>query len=385
MYPVTDEFRRHLPDPGRFITRIYSLLEPTANPVEITSYFAHGSLTVGRQEIRTAGTLTFANDDGAMLPVGDPDHPLGPYGQELQVYRGIEYEVDGKPVEELVPQGVLRPTAPEVVGSEVTVKCYDRSWRIKRALNETPITIPAGTLGTAAIETLVRTAWPDVEMRIVPSTARTPTIVIDAFSDPWQQAQKIAASIGYELYFDRVGVCQLHPEIDNSEAVPVWSYDDASLEFIPRRPEHWANLGLPTVGINWDTEDTFNLWIVRGENSENDAPVQGVYRHTDPSSPLRFGGRFGPSVSSTSDPNVTTAEQATAAAVAKATRELGVAEALRVPALFNPALDVDDPILVVRKMLLLNQVHVVDSLTVPLKATEQAIGTRRRRVVVIGD
>jgi hypothetical protein len=381
MYPHTQEFRRRLADPDSYITRVYSLLDPTADPVEVTEYFAGGHLTIGRQEIRTSGEMTFRNDDGAMLPVGNPDHPLAPYGQELLAYRGVAYDVDGVWTEELIPQGPLRVTAVSLGPNSVTVRCFDRAWRVKRAKNETPITIAAGTPSTEAMETLIRTAWPEVDIVIVPSDDVTPTIVIDAFSDPWAEAQKIAAAIGYELYFDRVGVCQIHPELDRTGDDPVWSYDDASLEFIPRRPEHWANLGLPTIGVDWDTEDTFNVWVVRGENSELEAPVQGLYRDLDPSSPTRHDSRFGPAVSVTVDPLVMSEGQAIASAAARAAREVGVAEAVRVPAMLNPAIDLGDPTLIVRARLGLNQVHIIDSYTLPLVAAEQALGTRLRRVV----
>jgi hypothetical protein len=387
VYQHSDEFVRRLADPDLYRSRVYSALDALADPVEITDYLIGGSLTVGRQEIRTSGQLSFVNELAEMLPVDDPDHPLGPYGQELLIHRGVQYAdpVTGKTVEELIPQGPLRVTAVDATGPTVQVQCYDRAWRIKRAKNETAYTIAANTVVTDAIVTVLETAWPEIQLAVVPTTERTPTVIVDAFTDPWQLALKLAASIGYALYFDRDGVCQLRPERDNVDTVPVWSYDDASLQFIPRTAEHWANLGLPTIGVNWDTEDTYNVWIVRGENSENASPFQGIYRHIDPNSPLRWNSRFGPSVSSTVDPNVTSDSMARAAAAAKASRELGVAEAVKVDAILNPALEIDDTIKIVKRNLWLNQLHLVDSYTVPLIGSGQAIGTRRRAVVFIGD
>jgi Domain of unknown function (DUF5047) len=382
MYPTTDAFRRQIVDPQSYKTRIYSLLDPGDRPSEITDYFVDGSLVVARQETRTSGVLTFSNDDGTMLPA-DPDHPLALYGQELLIHRGVTYPDSS---EELIPQGPMRITG---VGSEdggqtIKVRVFDRSWRVKRGKSEKPITIAKGTLVTAAIESLLTRAWPGIVLDIVPTTEVTPTIILDAFSDPWVESHKLATSLGYELYFDRDGVCQLHPETDNTDAQPVWVYDDGSaLRFLAQTAEAWANQGLSTVGIDFDSEDAHNVWIVRGENTENAAPFVGIYRHTDANSPLRYGGRFGPSVSGTIDPNVTSSGMALKAATAKAARELGVTEAVTVPAMLNSALGINDPILIVRERLGINQIHVVDQYTMPLRAAQQAIATRRRQVVHI--
>ena len=386
MYPHTEAFRRALLDPSAYVTRVFSLLDPAGTATEITDYFVDGNLTVGRQEIRTSGTLTFANDDGTMLPVDDEDHPLAPYGQELLVYRGVRY---GDGSEELIPQTPLRITAvgsPDG-GQTVVVRVFDRMWRVKRNKLEKPFTIAKGTLVTTAIEDLLRRAWPGIgEFETVPTGEVTPVVVLDASADPATEATKLATSLGYELYFDRDGTPQLHPLFDTTDSPPVWTYDDGSTsEFLPQTAEAWSNLGLSTVGIDWDTEDTFNVWIVRGENSTNDTPFVGTWRHTSAGSPLRYGGRFGNAVSFTSDPNVTSTSMATASARAKALEELGVSEGVSIPAMLNPAIALSDPILIVRARLGLNQVHLVDQYTVPLRSASQAIGTRRRRVVELGD
>ncbi|MGH9251578.1 MAG: DUF5047 domain-containing protein, partial [Acidimicrobiales bacterium] len=238
--------------------------DPGAEPVDLSRHFDGGSLTVARQAIRRSGAITLFDSDSSLLPLL-ASSPVAPYGAELLISHGLVYP-DG--TEELVPQGRFRITGVSVRHPTLTLTVSDRAWIVRRARLETPLTIPAGTLYTDAIRTLLTTTYPQIVLHVVDSDDLTPTIVLEDQADPWDEAQKMAIAIGYELYFDRIGECRLEPAPDPAASEPVWSYDDASTEFIPRGDEHWSNLATG-MEIDWDTEDAYNAVIATGENTDN--------------------------------------------------------------------------------------------------------------------
>jgi hypothetical protein len=383
MYPISAAFTRAITGDHEITTRVRSQFQSgsDAEPVDISAYFEGGSLQVGRQEIRRSGTIVFVDRDGTMVPLS-ADAALAPFGQELLIETGLVYPDD---TEELIPQGVFRITKVTTRYPTIICELHDRAWVVAGGLLEVPLTIPSGTLYTTAIRQLVTTAYPDIDLEAVDVSYFTPTIVIDAFADPWAEAQKMATAIGYELYFDRLGVCQLRAERDYGVDEAVLSYSDASLEFIPRADEHWFNLATYDQELEWDTDDVVNAVIATGENTDNATPFRAVAYDTDPTSPTRYLGPFKKRPASWSSPLITSLGMAASAAQTELQKRAGISEGLRIPAIPHPALDVGDPILVVRRELGINQLHVVDAFDVPLRATgTHTIATRRRRVVLSG-
>jgi hypothetical protein len=383
MYPVSEAFARHVTDSHEVTTKVSSLMDLDAVPVDISAWLEGGSITQARQEIRRSGTLTFFDDgSGAAVPTS-PDHPLAPYGQELIVEHGMVYP-DG--TEELVPQGVFRITKATIRYPVITCTVSDRAWTVKGNKLQTALTIAAGRPYTDAIREILLTAHPDIRLRIVDIGHLTPTLVLDAFSDPWTEVQQMAVAIGYQIYFDRLGECQVEPEPDHADSTPVLSYDDASLEFIPRRDDNWHNLATYDQEIEWDTEDIVNAVFASGENSDNEAPFTAAAYDMEPTSPTRWGGRFGKRPLQWVSEKITSAAMAQIAAAAELQKRSGISEGLRVPSIPHPGLDVNDPILVVRQQLGINQIHVVDAVPMTWRASaNQVIETRRRRVVLGGE
>jgi len=383
MYQVSDAFARHITDGHELTTKVSSLLETDAVPVDVSGWFEGGQITQARQEIRRSGTLTFVDDgSGAAIPTS-PDHPLAPYGQELFVEHGVVYP-DG--TEELIPQGVFRITKVNIRYPVVTCTISDRAWTVSGNKLEEALTIASGRAYTDAIEEILRTAYPDIVLHVIAVGHLTPTLVLDAFSDPMVECHKMATAIGYELYFDRVGEGHLEPEPDNSEATPVLTYSDASEQFIPRRDVDWSNLATYDQELEWDTSDVVNAVFASGENTENAGQFTAWAYDLDPTSPTRWGGRFGMRPLQWVSEKITSTAMAQTAAATELQKRAGISEGLRVPSIPHPGLDVNDPILVIRQQLGINQIHVVDAVPMPLRASgDQVIGTRRRRVVLTNE
>jgi Domain of unknown function (DUF5047) len=380
MYPVTDKFRRHLPGDHEVTTKVEAYPDPDADPIDISSYFEGGSITVAPQEIRRSGTITLVDGDGGLLPLTQSS-PIAPYGAELQISHGLAYP-DG--TEELVPQGRFRIVQLPARYPTINLNIYDRAWIVRRALLEAPLTIPAGTLYVDAIRLLLTTAYPSIVLHVVDSEDVTPTIVLEDQADLLAEAQKMATAMGYVLYFDRIGEGHLEPEPDVAAAEAVWSYDDASNEFIPRADPHWSNLATYDQDIDWDTDNVYNAVIATGENTDNDTAFRGVAKDLDPTSPTYYGGKFGKAPMFYTSPLITSNQMAQKAAATRLQSILGLDEGLQFSAVPHPALDLGDPVLVVRRELGINQVHIIDGFTLPLRASGlQTIETRRRKVVLL--
>ncbi|MGH9251577.1 MAG: hypothetical protein ACRD0W_18955, partial [Acidimicrobiales bacterium] len=103
----------------------------------------------------------------------------------------------------------------------------------------------------------------------------------------------------------------------------------------------------------------------------------------DPDSPTMYSGPFGKAPMFFTSPLITSNAMAQKAAATRLQNILGIEEGLRFSAIPHPALDLGDPIQVVRRELGINQIHVVDGLTMPLRASgSQTVETLRRKVVL---
>jgi hypothetical protein len=383
VYPVSEKFARYITGDHERTTRIWSLLETDATPVDISAWFEGGSITQARQEIRRSGTLTFVDDGSRDAIPNSKDHPLAPYGQELFVEHGVVYPDD---TEELVPQGVFRITNVKIRYPFVTCTINDRAWTVDGNKLEEALTIASGRAYTDAIGEILQTAYPDIVLHVVDIGHLTPTLVLDAFSGPMAECLKMATAIGYQLYFDRLGEGRLEPDPDNSEADPVVRYRDGSDVFLPRSDEDWFNLATYDQELEWDTTDAVNAINAIGENTDNASQFSAWAYDLDPTSPTRWGGRFGRRPLQWVSEKITSSEMAEAAATTELQKRSGISEGLRVPSMPHPGLDVNDPMLVVRHELGINQIHVADAVPLPLRASgDQVIETRRRRVVLTNE
>ena len=101
------------------------------NRVDLSDYLTDGSVDVSRQQIRRSGTLTFVDRDqsGLIVPTG-PDSLLAPYGNQLRVWAGIDFD-DG--TEELVCVGTFRITRSVSRYPTCQVDISDRAWVLQQA------------------------------------------------------------------------------------------------------------------------------------------------------------------------------------------------------------------------------------------------------------
>ena len=309
-------------------------------------------------------------DDGTMglVPV-DADSPLAPYGNELQVKRGVTYP-DG--TTDLVSLGVFRidraSPARTPQGIQVSVSGLDRSVRFIDARFEQPYEVALGTNYATAILQVLQDAWPEMPYKFTAVTQTAPKLTAEEGADRWAFAQTMATSLGMDLYFDGDGVCVLRP-VMTTTSDPVVSLLEG------------ANGLLLEATTEWTRDGNYNRVIATGENTGQTAAARGVATDDDPLSPTYYFGPYGRVPMFYASQFITTNDQAQDAAEAMLARELGTTQTISFGGVVDPRLEPGDVIELTRAGDRAAERHVIDSLMMPLAATEKMTGRTRATTV----
>jgi hypothetical protein len=271
---------------------------------------------------------------------------------------------------EYVPLGVFSTdTATIDRGTSGTVQWNgsDRSKKISRARFTDPYQITAGTALATAGSDLLQSRWAQVETNFV-NVADTVTAQLiyesGESSDPWEQARKLFADYSYDLNFDGDGVARVVLLPDPANATTVFDFGTGETNLV---------LGAENTG---STEKVYNGVICSGEGSDIATPIRAEAWDDNPTSPTYYLGNFGKAPLFYSSPLLTTAVIAQAAARSLLAKLKGRVDGLTWPAVVNPALE---PLDVITMNINGNQVTaVIDSLTIPLKASESMTAVARQ-------
>lgn len=299
----------------------------------------------------------------ARIPNG-PGDPLSPFGYELRVRRGITY-ADG--TVELMPLGIFGIERSQVADTNLVSRIdgLDRAQRVADARLEDDYPIAAGTNVGTAIRTLLTAAFPALTFSFASTTFTTPQLVLTAQSDPWAKGLDLARSVGYELFLDGDGVCVFRPEPSTS-ATPTWVVAEG------------AGGVMLSAAVSLDRGPAYNKVIATSTNTATAAAYTGSAVDDDPSSPTYYYGPFGKKPRFYSSPLLASTAQCTAAAAGILAGNIGVAKAISFGAVPNPAVEPGDTILVTRTTLGVDEVHILDRLTVPLTAAREMVGDTRQ-------
>ena len=188
----------------------------------------------------------------------------------------------------------------------------------------------------------------------------------------YEPLRTLAQGRGKVLSWDGEGVLQVRTAPDPSE--PVWEVRGGKGGV------------LTTAQREITRRDVVNAVVVRSQGGDTLAPARAVAIDDGPSSISRFGGRFGQVPVHITVPATTTGAQAAQAARDTLLRRAGLPYRVEFAAVPNPALIPYDPI----RVTLSNgerEKHVMEKLTVPLRAEVAMVGATREqrnsRVVVI--
>ncbi len=341
------------------------------------------------------GSLDIVLADPTRVPVASDD-VLTPYGYELRVWRGIDYSrtevipvvsdpeqytledgttlvtledgttaytleagavtAAGNPAgPELLPLGTFPIQQSFVQGrtllSEIVAE--DRGRLVADARFEDVYSIENGVDYVEALQEMISDGVPDLEFVFPDLDFTAPLLTFDRFTDRWSAARRMAESIGYELYFDGLGVCRMRPEPTFS-ATP-----DVTIAT-------GQNLTDATVAL--DRAPAFNKVVAIGNNPSTNAEFVGEAVDDDPSSPTFYGPGFGFKPRTYYSPFIASTEQAESAAAAVLASNLGVARSVDVSAVPDPRIEPADVALVEYPALGLDGVHIVDAVEIGLTA-----------------
>ncbi len=367
MYPVSSAFVATLKQSHTMVTKCELWTGLGTYIMDLDIY--GGQVNVQDSAIRRYTQMELGDPSGDLTPASATDL-LAPYGNEFRVFRGLVLSTG---TEELVPLGRF-PVSSFVLydsGGGFTIVLYgsDYARSVGRAKLPNDYQIAAGTNFGTAIQSLISYRRPSTVFNFESIVATTPTMVISAGADPWEQAQKMAEACGCELFFDVLGVCTLKSVPDPDADDPIWTYDEGSEATILYLDKHMTN------------DDTFNHVVRTGEHTSNSVPVRGEAVDDNPTSPTYYLGPYGDVVDYQSSQLITTSGQALAAAQADLNKSKGAVEDVSFNAIVNPAHDIDDVIAIKRAFSKIDNTYVIDRITVPLTPdASMSVSTRSRTV-----
>lgn len=373
MYSISDEFKTAVAESHQMAAKV-EVVDGGGNLLE-TLKVSEGFVRIDKTaSVRRQLDVVVNSDTLVPKTASDLLHPLS--GNEVIPYRGVILPSTGLP--EYVPLGVFGPEDTNVQdsgeGVRIDFKGFDRSRVVQRNRWTQPYFIDQDTNVVTAVENIIRFKLSNVEFSSQSTSEVTPPLVYGyggRGGDPWEAATKLAASIGFEVFFDGNGTCIIRPEPDLTDDPVVWEYSDQQAQM------------LLSVDRRLTREGVFNHVIVFGLNTTLDEPVRVDIYDDDPESPTYYLGPFGDVPTYLQSHEILTVSQAEAAGRAKLRQVLGVPEKLQFVSVVNPAHESGDIIEVDRSRAGIdNSRYIIDKLTIPLKHEQPLnIGCREKRTV----
>ena len=295
---------------------------------------------------------------------------LAPYGNEIWVRRGID--LGGEIL--WSPLGYFRIDAAEQSNApygEIAISGQDRMAGIVDARLVQPREFPPGTTVAGVFATMIGEVYPDAIVVFDDDTGFAGignTLTFD--EDRLATLVELIDAYGKVMYWDGEGILRVESPPDESQ--PLWEVKAG------------ADGVLVSSGRRVSREGMYNGVVARGEGGDQTTPIFAVAVDIGPTSPTRWGGRFGKVPRFQASPFIKTQAQALAAARATLGRQLGAPHVVSFGAVVNPALRPWHPIRIEQRDSN-REVHVVQSVTVPLTADAVMNGeTREKTQVLIG-
>lgn len=374
--PVSDRFLAEVKGSHTSVTEVWAY-RSSGEPVRLE--VSEGSVNLNSTSaIRGSVDLSVPGLD--WVPKG-PFDLLAPYGNELNVLRGVEF-ADGS--RELVSLGWfgIQSVSVEDDGSGLSVRVsgLDRSQRLSAAVFEDVVNIPADTPFAAAILFLALDAWPDCPYQpdfvsvsgvVAGWDASALSIGRGVVAQPgdnrWDFMLGLAKALGMVLFFDGDGILTLRPYAEQGVVASVAEGEGGVLL---------------SAGREWGRSESFNRVIATGENTSSDEVYRAVATDDNPLSPTYYFGDFGKVPRFYSSPYIVSVEQAQDAANAILLQEIGTASTVSFGMVPNPALEPEDTVRIVRERVGVSELHIIDDVTIGLAASDSMSGSTRERLTV---
>lgn len=370
MRPVSAAFLRTIKGSHTMLARatVCATFQTGTTPTGTAIPIIDGEVTVdGTADIRS--TLDLSTDGTRMWPRAAADL-LAPYGNEIYVERGVAYSDE---LVEWVGLGYFRIQAPEQDNppdGPIRLTGRDRMAGIIDGRLMAPVEFQAGvTLGTV-VSTLVSEVYPGAVIEWDDATdAQTLGRTITEQENRYAILDDLVRAYSKIWYWDHRGVLVIKSVPDPGE--PVW--------------EVAAGAGgvLLSLQRRLSREGVYNAVVASGEGTDNADPARGVAIDNSPTSPTYFYGRFGPVPRFYTSPLIGTDLQAASAAESILRRAVGLPYSVDLSAVPNPALEPWDPVRTRAHPREGSEVHVIETLRIPLTNRSAMAGTTREQTVVL--
>ena len=281
---------------------------------------------------------------------------LAPFGNELKLYRGVKF-TDGST--EYVPLGVFVMTDVTISdtndGVSMMIRGEDRSLFISRAKWTEPYQMVSGTL-EASLTAMLENRWADVETSFTTTNVTVNQVVFgtENSQDPWQDAVYLAELVGYDLYFDVLGVATLRPFPSLDAATVVAKYHEGEQTLIT------------SLDRSMSSKETYNGVIYTIEGSQVDTPIRVEIWDEDTTSPTYRYGVFGDAPTFITSNVLSTEAEAIKAATSLLNTYRGAQENINWDSIVDPTLDVNDVVYVKTNGSKTDRLVIVDELDIPL-------------------
>lgn len=294
---------------------------------------------------------------------------FAPYGNELFVERGLRvaaaiewvslgYHRIESPSQDRPPDGPLR-----ITGSDRMAGIIDARLLAPRQFTA------AETYGSV-VGDLVREVYPAAHIEWDDTTeARTLGRALIVEEDRHGFLAELVRAIGKIWYWDHRGILLVRDPPDATTAV----FD----------VEAGAGGVLISSTRSLTREGVYNAVVASGEAADTEDPARGVAVDANPASPTYFHGPFGPVPRFFTSPFLLTDGQAVSAAAAILRRELGLPYNVDLTAVPNPALEPWDPVRIRHATTEGAEMHIIQTLTIPLTATAAMTATTREQTRVL--
>jgi hypothetical protein len=359
MWPASRRFQLALSQSQQIVTRVDAYRGGVLLGTVDTS---EGSISVtARNRVRRTAELTVPS---ALFPTDPFASLLSPYGNYLQVWRGIDFG----DIQELIPAFYGRVDGvddSDQFDGKIEVRCTDRMADVNDARFETPRAAPTGTPIVYAITGLLGEACPGVGIDIaagVNATSQVPSgLMWD--TDRGKAVDDLAQSIGAEVFAKPDGRFQVR-NVPTLNDTPAWTVNEG------------AHGTLVTAGRNVTRDGVYNVVVTIVERANGDTPIRFVAEDTNPASPTYVGGVFGRVPRFLRNPLVTTPDQAETAGTALLARSIGATRTRTITCIPNPAAEAGDVITAL--VAGVTETHIADEFTLPIHADGGAmtVGTR---------
>jgi len=298
---------------------------------------------------------------------------LAPFGNQLRLYRGIEY-ADG--TQEYIPLGVFVITEVDIKdaneGVSITIRGEDKSILVSRNKWTSSYQMVTGTL-EASLTALLQNRYPDIETDFPTTNVSINQVVLGADSnvDPWKDAVMIAQLVGFDLYFDVNGVCAMKqfPTLDAASVVATYKEGEGTT--------------ITSLDRKISTKETYNGVIYTVEGSQVTTPVRVEVWDEDTTSPTYRFGVFGSVPAFVTTNLISTSAEAIKAATSLLNTYIGQQEVINFESIVDPSLDANDVVYIKSEGAKVDRTVIIDSMDIPLEYTG-ALTVTTRVVRIVG-